>query len=306
MFFLALLSGSLFILPVAVTIGVFLGVERQRIFSGDASTGGGGGGGGIFGLGRPKVTTDTYCQKSYGITPFPGRWGDEQDLGDLCLNITTSTATKSSEVYAAGWSVTWQYPPGSADEPVHAFPNAKLELNDTIPAQLSDIKSLFLDVTWTYGLGNYIHNETNSTNLEAAGVNANVAVDMFFAKDKTNSTSTTDSDYEVMVWLGRWGAAVDPIGLASGIKANHSINGTHFSLYYGDNQNTGQTVFTWVADQNTTSFTGDLTPLVSKLEENAGPDGKSYLGYAAFGSEALYSFENVTFFVPRLEMDVQA
>jgi len=74
-------------------------------------------------------------------------------------------------------------------------------------------------------------------------------------------------------------------------------------LYYGSNS-LGQKVFTWVAGDNTTTFTGDLAPLVSKLSNNSGPVDDDYLGYVAFGSEALYSFENVTFYVPVLDMDI--
>ncbi|KAK3044042.1 hypothetical protein LTS18_002324 [Coniosporium uncinatum] len=126
---------------------------------------------------------------------------------------------------------------------------------------------------------------------------------MFIAADATNSSSTTDSAYEVMIWFGRWGDATQPIGIAEGSQDNHVINGTTFDLYYGSNS-LGQKVFTWVAGDNTTTFTGDLAPLVSKLSNNSGPVGDDYLGYVAFGSEALYSFENVTFYVPVLEMDI--
>lgn len=109
---------------------------------------------------------------------------------------------------------------------MHAFPNAKLLLPDTIPVMLSNLSALTIDIEWTYGLGNYVHNETNNTNIAEAGVNANVAVDMFLANDRNKSASTTDSEYEVMVWFGRWGDATDPIGLFDGSQATHDANGT--------------------------------------------------------------------------------
>lgn len=109
---------------------------------------------------------------------------------------------------------------------MHAFPNAKLNLSDTLPVQMSTVKNLTLDVSWSYGLGSYVHNSTDNTVLEAAKVNANVAVDMFAAENKEDSTSTTESDYEVMVWFGRWGDATDPIGLKAGSQANQTISGT--------------------------------------------------------------------------------
>lgn len=217
--------------------------------------------------------------------------------------ITTDTATPKDSLFAAGFSATWHYPPGSASAPVHAFPNAKLLLPDTIPVLLSNLSALTVDIEWTYGLGNYVHNETNNTNIAEAGVNANVAVDMFLANDRNKSASTTDSEYEVMIWFGRWGDATDPIGLFDGSQATHDANGTIFDLYYGDND-LGQRVFTWMAQQNVTAFTGDISPLLQRLSNFSGPDSDAYLGYLAFGSEVLYSFENVTVSVPRLEMDV--
>lgn len=74
-------------------------------------------------------------------------------------------------------------------------------------------------------------------------------------------------------------------------------------LYSGGNA-IGQKVFTWLADANTTAFTGDVFPLVDKLAASGGPDTSAYLGYFAFGTEALYSFENVTFYCPSLTMSI--
>jgi Glycosyl hydrolase family 12 len=75
-------------------------------------------------------------------------------------------------------------------------------------------------------------------------------------------------------------------------------------LYYGSNS-LNQIVFTWVAQANTTDFTGDVAPLLQKLAVNAGPTSTDYLGYVAFGSEAYSSPENVTLYVPKLQIDVQ-
>jgi hypothetical protein len=219
------------------------------------------------------------------------------------LQITSSNSFSPTDRYAANFSITWQYPPGPASEPVHAFPNAKLELNDTLPAQISNIKTMPIDVAWTYAPGSSIQTSTNNADLAAANVNANVAVDLFIAESESKASSTTEADYEVMVWLGRWGSSTQPIGLLKGSLATETVNGTTFDLYAGRN-GLGQRVFTWVAAQNTTEFVGDIYPLVDKLADNAGPDDSAYLGYFAFGSEALYSFENVTFSCPRLELDV--
>lgn len=111
---------------------------------------------------------------------------------------------------------------------MHAFPNAKLLESDltNLPVQVSTMKSLTLDVTWSYAMGNKVTNTTDNAALEAAKVNANVAIDMFAAESQNKSASTTEADYEVMVWLGRWGDSTDPIGLLTGSQGTEVINGT--------------------------------------------------------------------------------
>lgn len=87
MFALALLSGGLFVLPVAVTVGVFLGVEWHNIFNKDGrrpssglfGTPGGGPGG-------STITTDIFCQKAYGASFFPDRYICESQSRRPCIS----------------------------------------------------------------------------------------------------------------------------------------------------------------------------------------------------------------------------
>lgn len=66
---------ALLVIPIGVTLAVLFGLDAQRTASGDAPIftpqptiiGGGNPDGG--GGGDNKLTTKTYCQKSYGITP---------------------------------------------------------------------------------------------------------------------------------------------------------------------------------------------------------------------------------------------
>lgn len=193
---------------------------------------------------------------------------------------------------------------GPETEPVHAFPNAKLDLPGVIPVELSTMTGLKLNTNWTYSVGNDIAPSNDDATLSAENLNANVCVDMFVDPDATNSQSTTSAAYEVMVWLGRWGTATLPIGWLEGERLILTVDdGTSFGLFYGDNA-LGQKVFTWVAHGNTTSFDADVYPLISALGQFGGPSQTDHLGYVAFGSEALYSLQNVTFAVPGLAMDL--
>jgi len=76
-------------------------------------------------------------------------------------------------------------------------------------------------------------------------------------------------------------------------------------LYYGLN-GINQKVFTWVAAQNTTSFVGDIGPLLDGLKAQSGPQPNDYLGYVSFGSEALYAPTNMTFSVNELAMSLNS
>jgi hypothetical protein len=64
------LSGLLLLFPVIVTVGIYVGVEFQRIFHG-----------GFEGYGVPtylsnatRIESNTYCQKAFGITPYPNKY----------------------------------------------------------------------------------------------------------------------------------------------------------------------------------------------------------------------------------------
>lgn len=143
------------------------------------------------------------------------------------MNITTDSRTIASTNSSAQFTSTWQYPQGPESEPVHAFPNAKLELPATLPIQINNLTALELDVDWSYQLGstNYT-GDTDNDAMSTANVNANVCIDMFLAGDKSKADSTTESNYEVMVWLGRWGPSTQPIGMAKGPQQTQTVNGT--------------------------------------------------------------------------------
>ena len=111
--------------------------------------------------------------------------------------------------------------------PVHAYPNAALNTSKhMLPVRLADMSGLLVDVSWTYNAGNSIRDTTGYAGLEAASVNANVCLDMFLSPNATSATSTTKTSYEVMVWLGRLGAATDPLGFELGSLDTRTINGT--------------------------------------------------------------------------------
>lgn len=303
----SLISFGLIIVPIGATLGLLLGLDAHRSATGQQPL-----------FTDNSVNHDQYCQKAYGITPSstgqqytlnPNQWGWDGQQGGLCMNVTTfNNNTYETPKTAPKFSVTWQYPQGPETQPVHAFPNIKLDgENSLFPAALNTIKSIPVNIEWTYGLGTEAANSTDVAGLTAANVNTNVAVDMFLDSDMNSAQSTTQAKYEIMVWLCAIGSATQPIGLAQGAVATESINGTTFNLYFGQNS-LKQYVLTWMATATAENFVGDIAPLLTRVGQlgiaNA-PTSENYLGYMGLGSEALWTPQKVTFDVRYLSMDVK-
>jgi hypothetical protein len=68
------LSGALILLPIAITVGVYIGIESQKIFNGGFGGKYGVPGAGGSSPGRNVVETNMYCQKLIGITPRGSRY----------------------------------------------------------------------------------------------------------------------------------------------------------------------------------------------------------------------------------------
>lgn len=191
---------------------------------------------------------------------------------------------------------------------MHAFPNIKLDGKGSLfPIQIGSIKSIPVDVEWTYGLGSKAVNKTDVTSMTNAQVNTNVAIDMFLDADMNSAQSSTQSKYEIMVWLCTIGPATQPIGLTEGIRDTQEINGTTFNLYFGQNS-LKQYVLTWTTASTVEVFIGDIAPLVTQVARLGLPNfpkSENYLGYMGLGSEALWTPQEVTFDVRYLSMDIK-
>jgi len=74
----SLLSGAMLLLPICITVGIYIGVEFQKIFGNDKFGGSYGvptsGGSSSSPGGNGKVETSMYCQKLIGITPKDSRY----------------------------------------------------------------------------------------------------------------------------------------------------------------------------------------------------------------------------------------
>jgi hypothetical protein len=133
--------------------------------------------------------------------------------------------TYATNTTAPQFSVTWQYPPGPENAPVHAFPNIKVE-SSVLPAGLRSLELVNFELQWTYGVGNEAAASTDVQQLTDNLVNANVAIDMFVDSDPTNAQSSTKAQYEIMVWFADFGSAAQPLGLDQGVVSTQVLDGT--------------------------------------------------------------------------------
>jgi hypothetical protein len=71
MFLLSLFSGSMFVLPIALTGGLYVGLRHQQVID----TVQGKPPPNINPDGTPRlIETTQYCQKAYGVDPYPYRY----------------------------------------------------------------------------------------------------------------------------------------------------------------------------------------------------------------------------------------
>lgn len=93
---------------------------------------------------------------------------------------------------------------------VHSYPNVYYESRE-FPMQVNNTNTFNVDIGWTYGMGNKAVASTDTDDLMANGVKANVAFDFFLDMNQTSSSNASLAKYEFMVWLGAFGGA-QPLG----------------------------------------------------------------------------------------------
>lgn len=138
-----------------------------------------------------------------------------------------------------------------------------------------------LEVTITrYSMKNYsvqllILKKKNS--YSTTDITADVSYDMFLS-----SSASGSDEYEIMVWLAALGGA-GPISSTGSTIATPTINGVTWKLYYGLNGSTY--VYSFVAESEVTSFSGDMLQFFQYLEENEGVSSSLYLVTVEAGTE---------------------
>jgi hypothetical protein len=243
----------------------------------------------------------------------------------LCLTVTQNqNNTYTSNSTAPVFSITWEYPftianasaPSNETQPlVHAFPQATLQ-DALLPITLEDLGVLNLDFSWTMGIGDDNAPATSERRLGAQQVNSTVALDMYLDADPDKSAEGGKAAFEMIIFFAMFGLE-DPVGFGNGtIVTTAKLGNNEFNLFAGQNDNL-QNVFSWVATEPITDFSGDISPLFNTILNLAKVKGfadlgvdipvfSDYLGYVGFGTQAYNSEGHVTFYVPKLGMDLRS
>ncbi|KAJ9490117.1 hypothetical protein VN97_g3134 [Penicillium thymicola] len=320
-------------IPVGGSVGALMGIDAHRaatgqkpLFtggstndgtdSGGSGSGSTGGGGGHDTVTNNGVQNTQYCERSWGITPpskteqytlNPNQWGVKKDTtgNGLCMNVTTLVNQTYAAQTAPEFSITWQFDPGPQTAPVHGYPNIRVD--DVLPKEMDKISELYLDLHWTYGVGDTTAASTDVQALTDENLATNVAIDMFLDTDADKAKNGTEAKFEVMVWFWMSNEEAQPLGWGKpGI--NRTVGGTTFTLYEGQNDN-GQYVLSWVPETIVEKFTGDIYPLITDLYNLEGSDYPAkddYLGSLSFGTETYSVNKNVTFWAEQYKIDIKS
>ncbi|KAJ5629932.1 hypothetical protein N7528_003589 [Penicillium herquei] len=191
------------------------------------------------------ITTGSYIV-------YNDLWGEDYATsGEQCVGVTSLSGT------TLAWYTTWTWEGASSN--VKSFANAALSFT---AATLSSITSI--ESTWEWSYSN-------------TDIDADVAYDMFLA-----SSADGSDEYEIMVWLAALGGA-GPISSTGSSVGSTTVGGVEFSLYSGPNGDT--TVYSFVASETTTDFSGDLKEFFTYLIDNEGLSSSLYLVDVQAGTE---------------------
>jgi xyloglucan-specific endo-beta-1,4-glucanase len=122
---------------------------------------------------------------------------------------------------------------------------------------------------------------TRTRSYTGSNIVGDISYDVYFGDAATGQAS-----YEVMIWLATLGGAF-PMSYTNEAIATFTIAGTSFHLYKGPHGGHGaSTIFTFVADSEQSSYSGNLLEFIYYLVENEGVSPNLHLQSVGAGMEA--------------------
>ncbi|RDW79394.1 hypothetical protein BP6252_04032 [Coleophoma cylindrospora] len=219
-------------------------------------------------LASAVLATPTKSYNKRAATTICGQWDSVatgtyvvyQDLWDESAATSGSQCSTvdslSSETIT--WSTSWSWEGASSS--VKSYAN--VVVNQATGVELSTISSIPTVWDWSY---------------TGTSIVADVSYDLF-----TSSSATGSNEYEIMIWLAALGGA-GPISSTGSTVATPTINGATWKLYSGPNGDT--TVYSFVAETEQTSFSGDIMDFMNYLIQNEGLSDTQYITSIGAGTE---------------------
>ncbi|KAJ5812246.1 hypothetical protein N7474_008547 [Penicillium riverlandense] len=193
---------------------------------------------------------DSTTTGSYSVNN--NLWGlSEDENGTQCTGVDSLSGS------TIAWHTTFSWSGDTTQ--VKSYADVALQFS---AQQLSAISSIESSWDWSYS---------------TTDITADVSYDMFLS-----SSATGSNEYEIMVWLAAIGGA-GPISSTGSPIATATINGITWNLYYGMNGSTY--VYSFVANSEVTSFSGDMLQFFQYLEEYEGVSSSLYLITVQSGTE---------------------
>jgi len=207
----------------------------------------------------PVTLTGAFdCLASGAYTLCQNQWGTYAGVGSQNSTLFGTTGNKIS------WATNWTW----AEGPNNVKTYANVIHNTAKGMQLSDIKTAYTNWIWQY-------------KTESEGIRADVSYDIWTGVPQVGSPATSDSSYEIMIWLSGLGG-IQPVG--SQIISNVEIAGHTWNLWRGPNAN--WEVLSFVsAKGEIRDFDVDLNKFFQYLIQTQGVNSTQYLQAIQTGTE---------------------
>ncbi|KAH7099032.1 concanavalin A-like lectin/glucanase domain-containing protein [Auriculariales sp. MPI-PUGE-AT-0066] len=204
------------------------------------------------------LTGDFDCEAAGAYSLCQNLWGKSTGTGHQNTTLIEAMGNQVS------WSTEYQWDGGTNQ--VKSYAN--VEHITAKGVKLSDVSSV--PSVW-----NWIHQAPSSD------LRADVAYDLWLGTTPTGSPASTESSYEIMIWLSALGGA-SPIG--SPIEYNITIGGVTWNLWSGPNSNWH--VFSFISTQGDVgNFNADLNDFFAHLVKKNGVKTSLYIQSLQAGTE---------------------
>ncbi|GBE77944.1 glycoside hydrolase family 12 protein [Sparassis latifolia] len=208
--------------------------------------------------GQTTITAQYACVTSGNYELCNNQWGIDDGTGSQNATLISTSGNDIS------WSTTWTWADNEND--VKTYTN--VESTTAKGMLLSAITSAPTSWDWEYV-------------TESSGIRADVSYDIWFGTTADGAQASSDSSYEIMIWLSGLGG-IQPVGSEN--QTDVSLAGYSWDIWSGPNSN-WETISFVSQDGNINDFSEDLNTFFTYLIDNYGVSSSLYLQGIETGTE---------------------